>query len=74
MTPRQLAMALGPYTSFAVKGRFRALVTGKTRGIDLRYDEVTNWTEVIKLIDREDEIDLYDGEEWFRLELRGSDG
>lgn len=73
MTPRQLALALGPYTSFAVKDRFRRLMQG-ARSIDLRYDEVTDWPEIIKLIDREDEIDLFDGEEWFRLELVGSDG
>ncbi len=68
MTPRALARALGPYVGHNVRPRLALLMKGN-HSISLRYDEIRDWSVVKKLIAREDEVHLFDGEERFMLAL-----
>ena len=71
MTGRQLALALGPYVVYNAKQKLARLMQG-AMSIALRYDEITDWSVVAKLIERVDEIHFFDGEEWFLLGLEES--
>lgn len=68
MNGRQLALALGPFVSYNAKQRLARLMKG-AMSIDLRYDEVRDWSVIEKLIERVDEVHFFDGEEWFLIEL-----
>lgn len=68
MTGRQLALALGPFVSYNTKHKLARLMQG-AMSIALRYDEVTDWSVIAKLIERVDEVHFFDGEEWFLLGL-----
>ncbi len=68
MNGRQLALALGPYLTYNAKVKLRPLMQGEM-SIALRYDEVKDWSVIEKLIARVDEVNFFDGEEWFLLTL-----
>ena len=68
MKGRQLALALGPFVTYNAKEKLRPLMKG-AMSIALRYDDVTDWKVIEKLIARVDEVHFFDGEEWFLLGL-----
>ncbi len=71
MTGRELALALGPHLTYNGKQKLARLMQG-AMSIALRYDEVKDWSVIEKLIARVDEVNFFDGEEWFLLGLEES--
>jgi hypothetical protein len=74
MTGAELAKFLGPLVGIRARQDLRALAQGGIIEIALRFDEIKDW-EVLGdfLIERADEIQLYDGQEWFTLFLEKAD-
>ncbi len=65
-----LAKILGPLLGAAGRERLRPLVIGATNDVALRYEDVNDWGKLTRfLIDRVDEVNLYEGEEWFIISL-----
>lgn len=74
MDGRALAGLLGPLVGPAARERIRALAMGQSTLVSLRYDEIRDWKLMNKLTaDHAEELELFDGEEWFTLEIRRSD-
>ncbi len=75
MTGRELAAHLGPLLGIGARDRLRALVTGGVNDIALRYDECNDVNAVLGLCTTYvDELQLYDGEESFIIELGTGEG
>ncbi len=65
-----LARLLGKHITPSGRQRLQSLVRGESSDVVLRYDEVTNWDAVGKiLIDHVNELQLFDGQEWFTIEI-----
>ncbi len=73
MTGRELAVLLGPMIGIGARDRLRALATEAVNDIALRYDELRDCDGVMQLLlDRVDDLQFIDGEEWFIIELEGT--
>ena len=70
MTGPELARFLGPLVGATARPHLASLMLGRTNDIALRYDHITDWDKLgALLIDKVDEIQLIDGQEWFTLDL-----
>lgn len=70
MTNKELASLLGPLLTMSGRERMRPLLMGATTDVALRWEDVAKMSDLVKLlIDRVDDLQLYDGEEWFTIEL-----
>ncbi len=65
-----LAKILGPLLGAAGRERLRPLVNGATTDVALRYEDVSDWGKLTRfLVDHVDQVNLYEGEEWFVIAL-----
>ena len=70
MTNKELAKLLGPLLTMSGRERMRPLVMGATNDVALRWEDVAKMGDLVALlINKVDELQLYDGEEWFTIEL-----
>lgn len=69
MTGKELAVLLGHMVGMAGRARLRKIAMGKGTEVALRYDEVKDWSGLNKLIEDDGVVELFDGEEWFVLQL-----
>lgn len=73
MTGHELAKLIGPLVGIGARDRLRPLAMGATSDVILRYDEVTDWGKMSALlIWMADDVQLYDGQEMFTLEIEES--
>lgn len=70
MNGRELASKLGPLVKTAGRQRLGPLAMGKCVDVHLRYEEVRDWDALGNLLmERSDVLQLYDGMEWFAIEI-----
>lgn len=70
MTGPDLLQALTPLVGVAGRERLRTLRTGES--VTLRYDHIKDWDALGAIMMRhEDELKLFDGQEWFTLVVVG---
>ncbi len=69
MTSKELARRLGPMLTMSGRERMRPLTMGATTDVALRWEDVAKFADLINmLIEHVDELQLFDGEEWFTIE------
>ncbi len=76
MNGRTLAGLLGPLLGIEARPALRALVTGQSTSISMRYDHVRDWAVMERLLSEfAPELYILDGEERFTIALSaGSTG
>jgi hypothetical protein len=69
-----MASIIGRVVGMAGRERLRSFATGGTNDVALRYDEIREWDPLLKfMLANIATVQLYDGQEWFILELEESD-
>ncbi len=75
MTPRELARMIAPFLGIEARDRLAPLYKMQCTDIALRYEWVNDWNKFGDiLIQNIDDIQLYDGQEWFTLDTVAMDG
>lgn len=70
MNGQELTRLLAPLLNVAGRYHLGPLMRGETSDVALRYDHVKDWPRLTQvLIDHVDELQLYDGAEWFTIQI-----
>ncbi len=70
MDTAELVRLLTPLVGMTGREQLRSL--RRSPSVSLRYDHVINWDALREILEAHaDEIDLFDGQEWFHLTVRG---